>query len=317
MGINIESIRYLVEIFKEEHINDKKLNRLMKTKGMKGFIEHENARGKKTYIRHEIEKLFLRPNYRDKYGFHKVKENLDIIEKDIKKIKIQKKNIVDKALVNIHKIIPRGMKVKYKIYLYYGGEDGGFTINRNRIYINYKLYIEDLEELIKILGHELYHCRNIPYKNRISFSIWVLLNEYGKVYEIMGKILEEGLASLVQHGRILEKDDPAGTLSKRSLLLIKDEFQLLNQIFSKLIHDRAYSKDLRRLNIYSLGYYIVSTIYNTDGILILDNWTVNLRIGKILERYMEICQEEGVEPGLDPQIIEIIKDCKKTINPLF
>ncbi len=41
------------------------------------------------------------------------------------------------------------------------------------------------------------------------------------VYEIIGKIMEEGIASLVQHGRILEVDDPTGTLTSRNLTLVK------------------------------------------------------------------------------------------------
>lgn len=311
MKINIEAIEYLIRIFKEDSINGRLMDRLMGTKGMEGFIDHENARGKRTYIRREIEKLFSQPGYQDLYGFHKIRDNLDRIEKDIENIKKQEKNIVEKAIKNLYKIIPRNMGVKYKIYLYFGGGDGGFTINRRAIYINYKLYIEDPDELIKILGHELYHCRNIPHRDRILFSFRVFLNEDGKIYEIMGKVLEEGLASLVQHGRFLEKDDPAGSLTKRKLLLIKDDFNLLNQVFLNLTYDRAYKKELRRLNIYSLGYYIVSTIYNKDGILALDSWTVNLNMGQILARYMEICQEKGIESGLDPGLIKRIKACEK------
>ena len=38
-----------------------------------------------------------------------------------------------------------------KIYLFLGGNDGGFTITRDKIYINYGKYINNTEEFIKFL----------------------------------------------------------------------------------------------------------------------------------------------------------------------
>src|SRR5699024_9919172 len=119
---------------------------------------------------------------------------------DIKNIKLQEKYILEKSMKKVYKILPKDIKVKCKIYLFLGGEDGGFTISRNKIYINYGNYINNIEELIKIISHELYHSRNISYNNRICFSIKTAFREYNKIYEIIGKIMEEGIASLVQHG---------------------------------------------------------------------------------------------------------------------
>lgn len=298
MKINIDSIIPLIEFFRNDYFNKEQFKKLIKTNGMKGFLEQERSKGRNINIREEIEKIIFNSEYKDEYGFYKFKKNLDFIEKDIKKIKTQEKYIIEKALEKNYKIIPKEMKIKCKIYLYFGGEDGGFTVSRNKIYINYGMYMNNLEELIKILSHELYHCRNISYKNRICFSFKTFFDKYGKIYEIIGKILEEGLAALVQHGNILKIDDPAGTLSNRSLLLIKDEFELLNNIILDIKKNIPYNKKLKKLNLYAIGYYIVSTIYNTDGVLILDNWTVELKYEEILKRYIEICNEKNLHMNL-------------------
>jgi hypothetical protein len=309
LNLNIDSLIFLLELFKYDYFDERVFSKLIKTKGMRGFFEHERARGKDINIREELEKVIYDGNYKDSYGLYKAKKDLKSLEEDINNIQIYEKYIIEKAMENIYKIIPKGMKVKCKIYLFSGGEDGGFTISRNKIYINYANYINNMEELIKIISHELYHSRNISYKNRICFSIKTAFSEYNKVYEIIGKIIEEGLASLVQHGPTLKVDDPAGTLNDRSLLLIWDEFELLNEIILDIKGKRKYNKKLENLNIYAIGYYIVSTIYNTDGVLILDNWTVGLKYKEILERYIEICNEKGMTSGFNKDIKGLVINC--------
>ena len=309
MRINIDTLVYAVDFFKEDYFNESKFKKLVKTKGIKVFLEHERTRGRDINIREELEKLISNSNYRDSYGLYKIKENIKSLEKDIKNIKLQEKYIIEKSMEKVYKIIPKYIKVRCKIYLFLGGEDGGFTVSRNRIYINYIYYIDNMEELIKIMSHELYHSRNISYKNRIYFSIKTAFSEYNKIYEIIGKIIEEGIASLVQHGPILKTDDLTNTINKRDLLFIAKEFKLLNEIILDIKEKRKFNKKLEKLNIYSLGYYIISTIYNTDGVLILDNWTVDLEYREILKRYIEICGGIGIASGFNKNIEKLIIDC--------
>lgn len=162
------------------------------------------------------------------------------------------------------------MSFNTKINLYVGGNDGGFTINRKEIYINYGMYAGNIKELIKIMNHELYHSRNISLKDRFIFFLESLLNSNMVVHKAISKIIEESIACLVQQGPVLEKDDPTGTLTKRNLLLLKKEFDLLNQIIIESRRGIQAHKKIDMLNVYSIGYHIVSTIYNNDKKILLN-----------------------------------------------
>ena len=306
MKFNLDSLIAMVNFLQNGYFDEDSFEKLIKTKGMTGFLEYQKSIAQDINIKEELEKVIYNENYKDKYGFYIAKNKLKELEEDINYMMKYEDYILDEAMKNIYKIIPKSMKTSGKIYLFLGGNDGGFTIARDKIYINYGKYINDMEEFIKILSHELYHSRKISLKIRLFFLLKVAFMNNGKIYGLMGKIIEEGIASLVQHGPILKIDDPAGTLSNRDLLLIKDEFELLNEIIIDIKNRKNFYKKLEKLNLYAIGYYIVSTIYNVEGVMILDNWTLKLRYEDIIKKYIEICNIKKISSGFNEDIIDLI-----------
>lgn len=306
LKLNMDSLVSLSNLLRKDYFDEKEFRKLIKTKGMKGFFEHQRAIEENVSIKEELERVIYEIDYEDKYGFYIAKNNLKELENNIKYIIEHENYIVDKAIGDAYKIIPKHVGVRGKIFLFLGGNDGGFTVARKNIYINYGKYIDDIEEFIKILSHELYHSRNIPIQSRIMFFMKANLKKYGEIYGIIGKIVEEGVASLVQHGPTLKVDDPVDTLNSRDLILIKDEFKLLNEILIDIKVGRHYHKKLKELNFYAIGYYIVCTIYNAEGVFTLDNWTVNLNYERIIKRYIEICNANNVSTGFNEDIENLI-----------
>lgn len=309
MKFNIESIVVLEKLLKQNTFDEKEFNRFVRTKGIKGFLEHERSMNKYTSIndvRKEIKRITKSKEYKDRYGFHKIKDNILQLSEDIQYIKEKEKFIIDEAIEAVYKIVPRDMSIDTNIYLYVGGDDGGFTVNRNRIYINYGKYIGNVDEFIKIISHELYHSRNIQLRDRFIFLLETLLSPNGITHEIMSKIIEEGIACLVQHGPILKADDPTGTLTKRGLLLLKGEFELLNQIILKGQDGIQNKKSMERLNIYIIGYHIITTVYKEEGVLILDDWTRKLKYRRIIETYIEICNRNSIPSGFSCEAKDIL-----------
>lgn len=309
MKFNIESIVVLEKLLKQNTFDEKEFNRFVRTKGIKGFLEHERSMNKYTSIndvRKEIKRITKSKEYKDRYGFHKIKDNILQLSEDIQYIKEKEKFIIDEAIEAVYKIVPRDMSIDTNIYLYVGGDDGGFTVNRNRIYINYGKYIGNVDEFIKIISHELYHSRNIQLRDRFIFLLETLLSPNGITHEIMSKIIEEGIACLVQHGPILKADDPTGTLTQRGLLLLKGEFELLNQIILKGQDGIQNKKSMERLNIYIIGYHIITTVYKGEGVLILDDWTRKLKYRRIIETYIEICNRNSIPSGFSCEAKDIL-----------
>ena len=309
MKLNMDSLIAFEDLVSEDIFDDKKFKKFINTKGFKGFLEYErsiNIGVDIKTIREEIKNMMEFQNYKDRYGFYKARDNLFQLRDDIKYIETNKRNILDRATDKTYKIVPSDMSLNTNIYLYIGGNDGGFTIGRKKIYINYAKYIGNINEFIKIISHELYHSRNISFKNRFTFLIKTLLTNNILAHKTISKILEEGIACLVQHGPYLILDDPTGILTKRSLLLLRNEFELLNHLILNECKGIKKQKNTEKLNIYAIGYHIVTTIYKKEGVLILDDWTKNLKYRRIIQNYIEICNSDGVASGFDYEVEKIL-----------
>ena len=309
MALNLDTIVTLAKILDQKTFDERLYNTFIRTKGGKRFVEYEKslekARGKDD-IKKELIKLVEDESYEDKYQFYKLKRNLNQLKIDIKYIKEKGDAILENALKEVYKIVPHNMSIKSNIYLYGGGANGGFTIDRKDIFINYGKYIGKKEEFIKILSHELYHSRKLSIESRIKFLFKMVFRVNRLIYGILGKALEEGIASLVQHGSILKVDDPVDTLTRRNLLLCKEQFDLLNDILRDIKYGRINNKKIGKLNLYIIGYHIVTTIYNIEGVMVLDHWTENLEFREIIKRYIEICNENQITSGIDKEIVEWI-----------
>lgn len=309
MDIKTDCIVELYNILKQDTFDKKAFNDFLKTKGGRGFLEHERSRHKgwdKKDLKEELRRVIIDNNYEDEYEFHKIKRDIFQLKEDIDYIEKNYNVIIDSALKEVYKIVPHHMNIKSSIYLYAGGVDGGFTINRRKAFINYGKYIDKRDDFIDILGHELYHCRKISLENRIKYLFRIGFKSERAMYEVVGKLIEEGIACLVQHGPILKKDDPVNALTRRNLLLRKEEFDLLNHILLSIKSNRLDYEKMAKLNIYIIGYHIISTIYNSEGVLILDHWTENLRYAEIIKKYIEICNENNVGSGFTQEVEEWI-----------
>lgn len=304
MKINIEGIRVLIRIFEDNKIGYDKLMELSKTKAMKAFIEHEKSFNKnisRKIIIEELIKLSRDNDYTDRYSLYMLKNNISLVKKELLYIEEHNEKIIGEALEKVYNFIPKSIKIQTNISLYAGGIDGGFTVNRRDIFINYLKYFSKPEELIKVISHELFHCRFTPLNNKVK-NIFIdnINNRY--TYEIFGKILEEGIACLIQHGIALEEDDPAGTLTKAKMKIIDIKFERLNSFLLGIKEGNIDYSIIKRLDIYPLGYYIVSSLYKFNGIELLIPWIENYNYKETIKSYIKVSRETGNCSGFTKEI---------------
>lgn len=305
MALNIDYITYLVNIMDLGTFDEELFNRFIKTKALKEFINHENAMGRSTHvfdIKDELIRLLKYENYEDKYSFYILKRNISRLKKDIEYFSKKAEYIIQLALDRVYSVISKDIEVKTHIYLYAAGIDGGFTVKRRQIYINFLNYIGEMDEFIKVLSHELYHSREIPLKNKLKFRLHITSNRKAYAYGILGRIIEEGIACLVQHGPVLLKDDITGNLTRRSLFHTQYYFNRINKALLNIKHGKLKRSDINRINIYAIGYTIVTVVYREKGFL-LDQWTVDLNFENIIKEYMNISKLKSNLPKIDEESI--------------
>ena len=302
MALNIDFVTALVKLLDKNYFNEKTFNIFISTKAAKAFIEHENIMGRRVSIRdirEELKRLFKYQYYEDRFNFYILKNNLESLKRDIDYIQNNGEEIVKDALNRIYKMVSENVEIKTNIYLYAGGPDGGFTVSRKEVYINILNFLGNREELIKLLSHELYHSRKIPLIYKARFNTQLVFARKRYAYGILARIIEEGIACLIQHGPILFKDDVSGSLTRRNLSLSKSHFKMLNETLENIKFGNFHKVKINSLNIYAIGYTIAVTIYNHKGTNLLDQWTLTLNFKNIIKEYMELCKSNKGLPKID------------------
>lgn len=289
--ININGIKHIIDVLNGP-ISNEKLMKLIRSKPMRKFIEHERAMNKnvdKYTLMEEIIKLKTYKDYKDKFNFYILNANLSNLSREIEYIKLYEEQIIKNALEKVYLILPRSLNIRSKIYLYGGGIDGAFTLNRREIYINYIKYLANKDELIKVISHELFHCRDISVK--IKLKDYIRFNMKDRyLYELLGKIFEEGIALLIQHGTILKKDDPANSITRAKLSFIDMEFTKLNSLLRE-IRDGVKYVNIKSIDYYALGYYIVSFLYDYYKRDILLPWILEFDYKPLIKSYIMAVRE--------------------------
>lgn len=311
MEIVTEGVEYAIDLFKEEYFDEKKFKKYINSSDMKIFIEHEVDLGRRTnknILEQEIRKIFLDDKYEDPYEYNIVKKNILKIEEELFFIKKNKDEIFEKALLRVYRFIPKNVEIEPKVILYLGGIDGGFASFSKNVYINLSKYIGNLEEFKKVLSHEFYHVRKVPFLKKVGVFIRTSIYPERLMYDTIGRILEEGTACLIQHGLKFNVDDPVGNLTKRDLFLSKEHFELLNKSLETIAAGKPDYNLILRINIYLIGYIIIKTLYNNDGIDILNCWTLNYDYKIPIKRYIEICKESDISSGFSKEIENFLSE---------
>lgn len=304
MKIYSEGIKILIRIFEDDEINYEDSIEFTKTKAMKAFIKHEKSFGKnisRNIITEELIKLKIDNGYKDNYSFYILKENISLVKKEILYMEENEDKIIKGALDKVYDFIPKDIKIQSNIHLYAGGIDGGFTVSRKDIFINYIKYFNNLDEFVKVISHELFHCRLISLNNKLKNTfIDNINNKY--IYEILGMILEEGIACLIQHGIILGEDDPAETLTKAKMNKIDKKLEQLNNILFEIKDGNIDHSMLKTLDIYTIGYHIASSLYGFYGREVLLPWIENYNYKEMIKSYIEVTREKGQNSGFTKEV---------------
>lgn len=303
MKINIDGIKALGDVLEEELSYDK-LKKLTKVKSVSRFIDHEKTFNRdidKFIFILEIIRLKTYEDYVDKFNLYILKENLSGLYEDLEWLKADEEKIIKEALDKVYDLVPSYIDINPKIYLYGGGIDGAFTLYGKEIFINYIKYLGSSEEFIKVVSHELFHCRNIPLKVKLRNYFQLNIRER-YLYEVLGKIFEEGIALLIQHGNVLKKDDPVGSITREKLNLVDREFEKLNLVLEDIKGNSIEYINTKTIDYYALGYYMVRFLYDFYNREVLLPWILDLDYRTLIKSYILGIREEGKERGFSKNI---------------
>ena len=83
MEFNIDSLIVMMNFLQKDYFDEKSFKKLIKTKGMRGFLEYQRSIVQDTNIKEELEKVIYDENYKYKYEFYIAKKKLKEVEEDI------------------------------------------------------------------------------------------------------------------------------------------------------------------------------------------------------------------------------------------
>ncbi|HHV26720.1 hypothetical protein FYJ27_04610 [Anaerosalibacter bizertensis] len=307
MKVITDGIDIIIDFLKESNFNEKKFKDYISSPQMKIFLKHEKRLKRDTNkkkIKNELKRVFLNEKYDDDYGFSILKRNIVQLEKDINYIKENEREIFERVCIQVYEYLPKNIEVDPNIIIYLGGFDGGFATFTKDVYVNIGRYIGNLKEFEKLLAHECYHARKIPFKRKVSLFFKMSFYPEKAMYDTLGRILEEGIACLVQHGVNFCNDDPIGTLTSRDMLLSKEYFEILNESLLSIKNENPDYNLICKINPYVLGYIISKTIYKHKGIVVLNEWTINFNYKDPIKTYIDICRDKDISSGFSTEVEE-------------
>ena len=303
MLINYEALDRFSMILDRQIVYESSIISFINTKPIRSFIEHENSFHR--YLNREkllktIKEMKVY-NKIDEYGFYKLNNNKKTYKESLKYIKLNENEILNKSIEKVYSIVPKHILMEYNINFYLGGNDGGFTINRKDIYINYLQYYENMEELIKVLSHEIFHCRPNVQQNKFKDIFNKNIDEV-YLFQVLGRILEEGLATFIQHGEKLLIDDPVNTLTKEKLKDIDLKFYELNNILLGLKSRNTRLLKDKFIDVYPLGYHIICRLHKYDKIESSFSWIERYQYKETIKAYITISRENKIPSGFTEEI---------------
>ncbi len=305
MKLNLEGVELLIQLLNKDYFDEKTFNKYINLSQIKAFLKHERELRRNTndmILKEELKNVVIKDNYEDPYGFYLIKKDLAQLKKNVEYIKTNEDRIINNVLEKVYKIVPKNIVIKPKIYIIAGGHDGGFTIFMRKVYVNLGKYIGHMKEFEKVLAHELYHGRKLEFHKKVILMLKMNMDNKKAMFETFGRIFEEGIACLIQHGINLSKDDPIGTLTRRKLVLSQEAFQLLDEALLSIKNGEPDYRLISNLDVYVLGYTIVKVLYKEEGIYILDEWTLNYNYKKPIKEYIHICKKRGMATGFRKEI---------------
>ncbi len=303
--MNLEGVELLIQLLDKNYFDERIFNEYISLHQTKVFIKHERELKRNTsnlILKNELKNVILKENYKDPYDFYLLKKNLSLLKKDIEYIRTNQDNIINNALERVYKVLPKKVVVNPKIYLIAGGQDGGFTIFMKNVYVNLGRYIGNMEEFEKVLAHELYHGRKLEWYKKFYLTLKMSMDNEKTMFETLGRIFEEGIACLIQHGVKLSKDDPIETLTRRKLILSQEAFGDLDKVLLSIKNGKPNYQLIASLDVYVLGYKIIRILYENRGVYILDEWTINYNYKRLIKEYVFICKEKNIRTGFGEEV---------------
>ncbi|RLE81606.1 MAG: hypothetical protein DRJ52_03830 [Thermoprotei archaeon] len=273
-----------------------------------------------------LKKLYIgeKPEKRLKHLYEEFLEylnNIDAYYDFIETVELEKNKVLSEACRRATTYLPEETEVVAKAYLVLGGSNayGVNLIDTTAIVMNIACFLNDINQLSAILGHELHHkaigqyYREVYWRLSRSGSL-----DLRNVYRIVSEIVGEGVASLVA--------SPYAALRKYTQLRenIQKEYRKVEEGIIRAYEgssqeaEEIFNKLYRNMgSIYMVGVDMSLQVENTLGKNKLVESLKDLSTFTFFSNYMKAVDLKGEGYYYSSKTIEIISELKEKIINLL
>lgn len=264
-------------------------------------------------------------SFRWKFSLDKAAESrklLGEIQKD--------EDAIRTTLVNaFKKYLNPARQFRATVHFLIGGASAGFATDDENFYIGLQWYKGDMEGVVWMLQHELFHSiQFLSYKDRDRDL--AKLNEQQKaVYTFAERLYQEGTATYVADVMKFSKDKPyvksMQDIQQENRARMPSNFVLLDTIIYRLYNDQKVNyEDLDPLGfsfpwknpMYFVGYEMCKTIERVNGGGSIKKYLHQNPV-TFIKDYVEICrtrQREVTNPCPSEQTAQIVNEVDKVLR---
>lgn len=237
--VNAESAAQTLQFLNLRSSDTIEAKKILSLKGTEGMLLHDSQFNKEMTRESFINELTDTNSISNVFGFKQIRNNLTPIQATIELLEDSLNVIVKRVEEKLRKYCPDRSET-INVYFVLGGNSDGFTDDNNSFYleIQYYLDLEDIDGIISMVAHEVYHIiqeRNFAHE----IEKLKLKDTLQSAYMLIRNVYQEGSASLV--GDPLSIENPKGHSSfmqkkyKRNLLKLEESFYLFEALLLQSI----------------------------------------------------------------------------------
>ncbi len=239
--VNAENATQTLKFLNLRSSDTTEARKILSLEGTEGMLQHDSQFNKEMTSESFIKELTDTNSVSNVFGFKEIRNNLTTIRATIQLLE-DSLNVINKRVEErLRKYCPEKSET-INVYFVLGGNSDGFTDDNNSFYleIQYYLDLEDIDGIISMVAHEVYHIiqeRNFAHE----IEKLKLRDTLQSVYMLIRNVYQEGSASLVGdpssikhpkgHSLFLQKK------YKRNLLKLEESFYLFESLLLQSIEN--------------------------------------------------------------------------------
>ena len=311
-----------------EKKSDVEVQYILNLSGTTGMLNHDGQFDKQLNRENFINEITDTIAQTNAFRFKQIRKDLTSIQATISLITDSIARITNRIEANLIPFSNQLHSKSINVYFVLGGNSDGYATNDSTFFLELQFFGDDIEGIINIVTHEIYHIiqqRNFEHINKISSR---LSTADKATFLIAQNIYVEGSATYVANPLAIHNPKKYTLFQQekfeRNLSKIKESFYLFDALLTKAASKNADGDLLYNIGyggewdspLYFVGFVICSAIENKYGKYYIKKYLTESPIRLLLDYISLYKKNSDIEYRFSTETEKIIFNLQRTLTKM-